>query len=138
MIGPVIDSLLAGVPVLLLHFLVTLFMFGFSLWLYTLVTPHNELGLVRLGNTAAALSLGGAGLGLALPLGICLYSAVNIWDILLWGSVALLLQIAAFKLLDLILSDLPKRIAQNEMSAAYLLVLLKVALAYLLASALVS
>jgi putative membrane protein len=138
MIGPVFDSLLAGMPVLMLHVLVTLLMFGLSLWLYMLITPHNELGLVRQGNTAAALSLGGAALGLALPLGICLYSAINIWDIILWGSAALVLQIVIFKLLDLILRDLPKRIAQNEMSAACLLVLLKIALAYLLASALVA
>ncbi len=35
--------------------------------LYTLITPHKEFALIREGNTAAAVALGGSLVGFALP-----------------------------------------------------------------------
>ena len=53
---PVIQSFLAGFPVLLLHFAVTLAMLAAGIAIYQLVTPYHELRLIRDGNTAAAVS----------------------------------------------------------------------------------
>ena len=52
---PVIQSFLAGFPVLLLHFAVTLGMLAIGVTIYHLVTPYHELRLIRNGNTAAAV-----------------------------------------------------------------------------------
>ena len=92
---PVIQSFLAGFPVLLLHFAVTLGMLAIGVTIYHLVTPYHELRLIRNGNTAAAVSISGAIVGLAIPLAICMATSVNVWDIVSWGIVTLLIQLLA-------------------------------------------
>ncbi|AVK72173.1 DUF350 domain-containing protein [Cupriavidus necator] len=52
-----------------LIYIVTSFaMLGLFMLVYTQVTPHREFQLIREGNVAAALSLGGAVLGFSLTL----------------------------------------------------------------------
>ncbi|MYJ71975.1 MAG: DUF350 domain-containing protein, partial [Rhodospirillaceae bacterium] len=69
----------------------------------------------------AGIALGGAILGMAIPLAITLRGSVNLWDIVLWGILIVILQMAVFKVVDLILKDLPKRIENGETGAAVLL-----------------
>lgn len=66
------------------------------LMLYTLVTPHKEFALIREGNSAAAIQLTGTFLGFALPVAIVIGHSVTIADMLLWGAVAALVQLAVF------------------------------------------
>lgn len=134
--GPLLDSLAAGLPVLLVHLLTALAMLLASLLLYMIVTPHKEIALVRAGNVSAALSLGAAALGLALPLAVCLYASLSLWDIVMWGTVALVLQLVLFTLVDLLLRDLPARIVRDERASATLLALIKISVAVLLSAAL--
>ncbi len=132
---PVLQSLAAGFPVFLLHLGSATAVWLVALTLYLWITPHEELALVRSGNTAAAISTGGAAMALALPLAFCLAGSVNVWDIVIWGSVTLILQILAFRVVDFTLKDLPKRIENNEVSAAVFLAMFKLALASLNAAA---
>jgi putative membrane protein len=132
---PVIQSFLAGFPVLLLHFSVTVGMLAIGVTIYQLVTPYNELQLIRSGNTAAALSFSGAIVGLAIPLAICMATSVSIWDIVIWGVVTLLIQILAFRIGDVLLKDLPKRIESGEIGSAILVVSIKLAVACINAAA---
>ena len=44
----------------------------------------------------------------------CLATAPSVYDILIWGVVAILLQLLAFRVADLVLRDLPKRIERDE------------------------
>jgi putative membrane protein len=131
----VIQSFLAGFPVLLLHFAVTLAMLAVGVTIYHLVTPYHELRLIRNGNTAAAVSFAAAIVGLAIPLAICMASSVNVWDIVIWGVVTLLIQILAYRIGDALLKDLPTRIENGEMGAAILVVGIKLAVAFLNAAA---
>ncbi len=131
----VIQSFLAGFPVLLLHLAVTLGMLGLGVTIYHLVTPYHELRLIRNGNTAAALSISGAIVGLAIPLAICMATSVNVWDIVIWGIVTLLIQILAYRIGDALLMDLPTRIENGEMGAAILVVGIKIAIALINAAA---
>ena len=55
----VLDSFLAGFPILLLHSSVTLVILVVGVFIYIWMTPWDELTLIRSGNTAAAVSLGG-------------------------------------------------------------------------------
>jgi putative membrane protein len=132
---PVIDSLLAGLPILLLHLGGATAVWLGALMLYLWITPHQELALVRGGNSAAALSMGGAAIGLALPMAFTLAGSINFWDIVIWGGVTLALQLIAFRGVDYLLKDLPKRIEAGEMSAAIFLATMKLALASLNAGA---
>jgi putative membrane protein len=67
-----------------------------SLLAYLWVTPMRELTLVREGNVAASLSLSGAALGLALPLGSLAVHAVGLADMALWGVLSLTLQVVFY------------------------------------------
>jgi len=60
------------------------------------VTPFSERELLRNGNVAASIVLGGAVLGLAIPLAALLATSGRVLDILVWGVVALVLQLATF------------------------------------------
>lgn len=132
---PVIQSFLAGFPVLLLHFAVTLGMLGIGVTIYQFVTPYHELRLIRSGNTAAAVTVSGAIIGLAIPLAICMATSVNIWDIVIWGIVTLLIQILAYRIGDALLKDAPTRIENGEMGAAILIVSIKLAISFINAAA---
>jgi putative membrane protein len=132
---PVLQSLLAGLPVLLLHFGVTVAMLALGVTIYIWLTPYPEIALIRQGNTAAAVSMSGAVLGLALPLAICLASSVNVYDIIVWGVVTLMVQLIAYRVMDLLLRELPKRIENDEIGPALLLVAVKIGVAAINAAA---
>ncbi len=131
----VFQSFLVGFPILILHSSVTLAMLVMGILLYIKITPYDEIELVRAGNSAAAASLAGAIIGLAVPLAFSMASSVTVWEILIWGPVTLFLQLIAFRLTDLMLRDLPKRITDGEMGAALLLISIKLAVAAINAAA---
>ena len=132
---PVFQSFLAGFPVLLLHFLITLVMFAIAVTIYLFITPYREVRLIRAGNTAAAVSLSGAMLGLALPLATCMATSVSYWDIAIWGFVALSIQLITYRIADLLLKGLPTRIENDEIGPAILLVSTKLAVGVINAAA---
>jgi putative membrane protein len=121
------DSFTAGFPVLMLHSATTLALLIAAVLIYVWITPWDELALIRSGNTAAAVSMGGAVIGLAIPLAFAMAASVTVYEILIWGVVTLILQIVAYRIADLVMRDLPKRIEAGEMSAAVLLVSIKLA-----------
>ena len=109
----------------MLHASVTVAMLVVAIFVYIKITPYDEIKLIRGGNTAAAVSLSGAIVGLALPLAFSMASSISVWEVLIWGPVTLVLQLFAFRVTDLVLKDLPKRIANDEMGPAILLVSIK-------------
>jgi putative membrane protein len=85
---------LSGLPAFLLYFasgVALLLLFSF---VYTMLTPHSELPLIRKGNVAAAIGYGGALLGYTLPLASAITHSVSFTDMLAWGGIGLLVQIA--------------------------------------------
>ena len=132
---PVFQSFLNGLPTLLLHFSVTIAMLALGIWIYQWITPWREMDLIRSGNMAAATSFSGAIVGLALPLAFCMATSVSVLDIVIWGLVALVVQLITFRLTDIFLKGLPKRIEDGEMGAAILVVAVKLAVAMINAAA---
>ncbi len=131
----VLDSFVAGFPILMLHSSVTIGLLVLGVLVYVWMTPWDEMALIRGGNTAAAVSLSGAIIGLAIPLSFAMAASVSVYEILIWGPVTLLLQIIAYRIADRVLQDLPKRIEAGEMGAAILLVSIKLAAAAVNAAA---
>lgn len=131
-----IEGFVSGFP----HFLVMTGAAGGMLVLastvYILLTPWKELALVRGGNGAAGLALAGAMIGLAIPLASCLASSVSLFDLVVWGVVALLMQLIAYRLVDILLSGIPARIENDEAGAAIVLIAAKLSAAMLLAAGL--
>ncbi|MAI12045.1 MAG: hypothetical protein CBD27_09890 [Rhodospirillaceae bacterium TMED167] len=131
----VIQSFLSGLPILLLHFTLTLLMLALGAVIYVMITPYHEIDLIKQGNVAAAISFGGVLVGLALPLAMNMAGSVNAFDILVFGAVAIILQLLAYRLTDIVLKDLPKRIKSGEISAAITLVALKLSISVINAAA---
>jgi len=131
----VIQSIASGLPILALHLVATFGMLIFGMGVYMWITPYEDIKLVREGNTAAAVALGGAFLGLAIPLAGSLAGSASTLDILLWGLVTLVVQLVSFKVVDIVVRDLPKRIANGEMAAAVFLAFVKVAAGAIVATA---
>lgn len=133
--SPEIQAFAAGFPVFLAHTGVTMAILFAGAALYILLTPHKEIALIREGNSAAALSLAGVLVGLAIPLAASLTASTNVIEIGLWGAVTVVVQLLIFRLTDMILRGLPKRIQDGEISAAVLLVGAKIATALVIAAA---
>jgi putative membrane protein len=133
--SPEIQAFATGFPLFLAHVAVTVLILTAAAGVYILLTPHKEIALIRAGNSAAAVSLGGVLLGLAMPLAVSLRSSANLIDIGLWGAATMVVQLLVFRLVDLVLHGLPRRIQDGELSAATLLVGAKLATAVIVASA---
>ncbi|MEQ9436764.1 DUF350 domain-containing protein [Hyphomonas sp.] len=104
--------------------------------IYILLTPWKELALVKGGNASAGLALAGAIAGLAIPIASTLASSVSLLDLLIWGVIALLLQLIVYRLVDVVLRDIPQRIEQDQAGAAIVLIAAKLSSAIILAAGL--
>jgi putative membrane protein len=124
-----------AVPVLVLHLVTAHLVLAAGVWLYVKITPYHELELIRAGNTAAGIALAGALMGLALPVAAALRSALHVYDIVIWGVIALLLQLAAYALFHHLLRDLPAAIAAGQIAQALHLATTHVAVGLLTAAA---
>lgn len=131
----VIDSLLSGLPYLILHLSVTLAMLAVGAWLYEKITPIREVDLIKAGNVAAAVSYSGALLGMAIPLAFCMAVSVSVLDIVVWGVVALALQLAVVRLVEAVLGGLWHRIEANQIGPAILVAAVKLSVAVVNAAA---
>jgi len=131
----VFSSLINGFPYFISHFGAAIFILIVAVYIYEKITPYDELELVKNGNTAAAISLSGGIIGLALPLAFCLNGSVNLIDLIIWGTVILIVQIIAFYVANLVIDDLSKRIENNEIGPAILLFSGKIAVSMLNAAA---
>ncbi|PXA86314.1 hypothetical protein DMC25_14060 [Caulobacter sp. D4A] len=132
--SPEIQAFANGLLTTLTHVGVTMVMLIAGAAIYILLTPHREIKLIREGNAAAALSLGGVLTGLAIPLAASLAASTSVIEILLWGVATLALQLLVFRLTDMMLKGLPERINEGEVSAAALLVGAKLATAIIIAA----
>jgi putative membrane protein len=133
--SPEIQAFATGFPLTLLHAGVTLLILILGTAVYAMLTPHKEITLIRDGNSAAAISLGGVMVGLSIPLAVSLRASTSVVEILIWGIATIAVQLLVFRLVDLVLRGLPQRIQDGELSAAALLVAAKVATALVLAAA---
>ena len=133
--SPEIQAFATGFPITLLHAGVTVAILFAAASLYIMLTPHKEITLIRDGNSAAAVSLAGVLVGLAIPLAVSLKASTTLIELALWGAATVLVQLLIFRLVDLVLRGLPKRIQEGEMAAAAMLVGAKLATALILAAA---
>ena len=98
-----------GLGVLLLTIFCTV-----HVWL----TPQRELTLIRHGNQAAAISLGGALLGFVAPLASAIAHSVSLLDLALWGVVASIVQWLAHLAMRLLIHDLAAQIDADNRAVA--------------------
>ena len=103
--------------------------------IYVMVTPHRELTLIRQGNTAAAISLGGAMLGYTLPLAKAVAQSESLGDMVLWSVVALVAQLVAYCVARLVLPQLSSNVHEGKTASAVFLAAIAVCIGLLNAAA---
>ncbi|WP_195904177.1 DUF350 domain-containing protein [Microvirga lotononidis] len=116
-----VASSLAGLADFLIFFVLAVALVGLYLAVYTLATMHNEFALIRENVISAATALGFSLVGFALPLASAIVHAQTIVDCLVWGLVALAVQILVYWLVRIAMPNLSQRIAGGEMAAALFL-----------------
>src|SRR4051812_19955658 len=108
---------LAGLPAFLAYFCTAIVAVVVYLFVYIRVTPHNEFQLIRDNDPAAAIALGLSLLGFSLPLVSAIAHAANVLDCLIWGVIALAVQIVVYFLVKIPIPNLSGRIAAGEMAS---------------------
>lgn len=131
------DALGSGLPVLLLQFVICIVLLVVGVMIYTTVTPFHERELLRQGNVAAATVLSGAVIALAIPLAALLATTRAVLDILVWGIVAILLQLVTVVIVCHVMRGLRLRIDDGSMAAALPIAAAQLAIALLNAAGMV-
>ncbi len=121
-----------GAIAFLLAFVVAgLFTVAFKI-IYQVVTPYRERDLIRQGNAAASIALGGALIGYVLPLASALSHTVSLPEFMAWATLAGVIQIVTFVLVRVIaLKDVKARIEAGEISIGVYLAAVSIAVGLL-------
>ena len=105
--------------------------------IYIRLTPFRERELVADGNPAAGTVLAGAILALSIPLAAMLATSVTLIDILVWGLVALILQLVTLGIVLLAMRNFRSMIEAGNVAAAITLAGAQIAVALLNAAVMV-
>ena len=109
---------LSGLPAFLIYFVVASVLVAAYVFVYTLITAHNEFDLIEKDKPGAAIALGLSLIGFALPLTSSIAHADGILDMAIWGVIAAIVQIAVYYLARIPVPELSKRIASGEIAPA--------------------
>jgi putative membrane protein len=100
---------------------VSLVLLAVFIAIYIRVTPYREMVLIREGNMAASFSLSGALLGFIVPLASAVTHSVNLVDMVIWGVIAMLVQIAAFVAVKLLIPSITRDIPEGKGAQGFFL-----------------
>jgi putative membrane protein len=133
----IVGALGSGLPVLLLQFVICIALLVVGVLVYTKVTPFRELELLREGNVAAATVLSGAVIALAIPLAALLATTRAVLDIVVWGIVAILLQLVTVAIVCHVMRRTRLAIDDGSLAAALPIAAAQLAIALLNAAGMV-
>jgi putative membrane protein len=125
------QELFSGSGAFGLSFLVSLALLAAFATVYCLITSYQEMALIRQGNKAAALSLGGAILGFVIPVGKAVSQSANLTDLLVWAGIAFVAQLLAYGVTVMLVPHLRKSIVDDHVASGILLAALAVAIGIL-------
>ena len=107
--------------------------------IYQQITPYKERDLIRAGNPAAAIALGGALIGYVLPLASALSHTVSLMEFAAWALLAGVIQIVVFVAISrMAFRNLVARIEAGEIAAAVYLASISICVGLLNAACMTS
>ena len=106
--------------------------------LFEVTTKNKEFQLIKNGNKAAVYAFGGRILGLAIVLYSSIANSVNILDMVIWGSVAIVIQIIVFYLAEWLTPkfNITKAIDEDNQAVGLFLLFLSVSIGLIIAGSL--
>jgi len=99
------SSVLGSILNYLLYFGSTVAMLLIAGFIYVRFTPSDEIALIRAGNIAAAVALGGAMIGYAFVVYSATAHGSTLLETAMWSAVSLAVQIIAVELLSIVIRD---------------------------------
>lgn len=96
MIHSLSENILPAIISYAIHLLTASVLLGVFFIVYTYATTIDEILLIRQGNHAAALSLGGALIGFSLTIGSSLLHTSSYLEFLAWAAGAMVVQVLAY------------------------------------------
>ncbi len=126
-----------SLPLLLANFGIVLGLLIVGILIYMAVTPFHERELMRQGNAAASTVLSGALVALAIPLSALLATTGGLLDILVWGIVAVILQLVTVTVVSLLMRGMRSMIDAGQVAAALPVVAAQISIGLLNAAVMV-
>ena len=87
------------------------------LTIYILITPYNEITLIKEKNAAAAIAFSGSLLGFSLAITGLIKHAVSLMDFYAWAGIAILIQLLAYFAVRVVFPKISQRITEGEVPA---------------------
>ncbi len=112
-------------------YLVALLTYVVGIALYCNMTPHSEVKLLRAGNPAASLALSATMLALAVPIAAAVHNTHNALEIAVWGSNAVLFQLAAYFGITRVIPEINVAIVEGKVMNTLPLVSIQLSVAIL-------
>jgi putative membrane protein len=78
------------------HLIAAAILLGVFFFLYTKLTPFDEIALIHAGKASAALSLSGALVGFSLTLGSAIIHNATLIEVVIWSIVAMVVQVIVY------------------------------------------
>lgn len=107
--------------------------------LFTLSTPKiKEFQLIAQKNVSAAMLLGGKVIGLAIVLGAAVEYSISLIDMVIWGAIGIVAQVAVFFIAELITIrfSIQKAIEEDNRAVGTILLSLSLAVGWIVAKCL--
>ena len=130
-----IQAALAGSGAFALTFAVSLVLLAVFALVYSAITSHHEMTLIRKGNKTAALSLGGSIVGFVIPVAKAIAQSVDMTDLLVWSAIAFVAQLVAYGVAAVLVPHLRRSIEDDHVASGILLTALAIAIGVLNAAA---
>ena len=112
----ILQQSISGFPAFIIYLGSTLALLAVFLFLYIRITPYREIQLIREGNVAAAISLSGATIGFTIPLAKAIAQSGSLLDMLMWGGIALVVQLLAYAVVRLLIPGITKDIPDGKIA----------------------
>ncbi len=110
-------SFLASLSEFLIFFIAAAVLTILFAVIYTRITRHNEFALIKKNSTAATVAFSGSLIGFALPLASTMINSVTVVEMVLWGVIALIVQVLVYLLVRLPMPRISERIEADEVAA---------------------
>jgi putative membrane protein len=130
-----VKTALSGSGAFAVTFIVSLVLLAVFAAVYSAITSHHEMTLIRAGNRTAALSFGGAIVGFVIPVGKAIAQSVDMTDLLVWAAIAFIAQLLAYGAAALLVPHLRRSIEADHVPSGILLTALSIAIGVLNAAA---
>ena len=123
----ILQQSISGFPAFVIHLAAALVLLAVFLLIYTRITPYHEIQLIREGNIAAAISLSGAIIGFIIPLAKSIAQSGSLLDMLMWGGIALVVQLLAYAVVRMFIPAIAKDIPEGKIAQGTFLGVLSLA-----------